>query len=209
MGFAPQRSTGYRSLERYKLMVRPDRSRPTLPRRAEDREDHDPAEQSIAEAAPAMRLARDILTAEGMDPESSGSASEACVLALQRLYDKLRPMVGNGGFESLLGRAMVLTVRRHADLDALPVPRAGLPPHGELERALLNADGDSSGPAEQLLGEFLAFAGYLLGWGLLLVILRDLWPEAPTGYDADELRHTPRSSNVPQNSDSHPRGSKG
>lgn len=142
-------------------------------------------------ATSSLDLARDLLEAEGLSPEDPDSGARACDAVLRALYDKLRPLVGNGGYETLLGRAAVMAAREYSRLGSLPIPRAGPPSFDQLAGVLEGPD-DRPAPkvAELFVAELLAFLGRLLGWALTLVVLRDLWPEVAFRYDPSELEHS-------------------
>ena len=143
------------------------------------------------------RLAGDILAAERKALDDGSSVPEACAAVLQRLYGKLRPIVGSGGFEMLLGRAVILASRSRPALASLELPPTGPPTAKALADVLAADPGDPRDPARPLLGELLGFAGYLMGWRLLITVLRGLWPEATSGYEADALEAEPRGSGAP------------
>ena len=156
----------------------------------------------MTEQAGSERLAHDLLVAEGLRPRDATSAARACSEILDKLHGKLRPIVGNGGFETIVGRAVVLAARRHPAIATVSVPRAGPPPAGDLERVLAEAPDRAAEIARTLLEELLSFGGHLMGWGFLLPLLRDLWPEATSGHDAATLREgSPRKTTQPGHED--------
>ena len=149
----------------------------------------------MTDRPPSERLAHQLLVAEGMRPQEAATAARACSEILEKLHGKLRPIVGNGGFETILGRAVILAARRHPSIAEVSVPRTGPPPVADLERIAADAPDRSVETFRSLLDELLSFGGRLIGWGFLLPLLRDLWPEATSGHDATTLREgSPRKN---------------
>ncbi|HKK92941.1 MAG TPA: hypothetical protein VJ925_05880 [Longimicrobiales bacterium] len=136
------------------------------------------------DATPAESLARDLLSAEGYTRDSVESVSDAGAAVLSRLFERLRPVIGAGGFEILLGRAAIVGARVHSELGNLPIPEVGPPSVEELGRVFEDPDGASGLEiATRLLADLLAFLGRLVGWGLTLVLLREVWPDVIASRD--------------------------
>lgn len=139
----------------------------------------------------AARLGRAILDAEAEGREDDPSTAILCAETLAHLYGKLQPMVGDAGFEILVGRSLVEAGRRHPDLSRLELPEHGPPSPEQLDRVLADIPkGERAGAATALLEEFLGFLARLVGWSFVLTLLRDRWPEVATRHAGAARRPT-------------------
>jgi hypothetical protein len=103
--------------------------------------------------------------------------AEADFAPLTLVADKLRQrlviLAGAAGFHSLLGRALTLAKGRTQGLHAVTIE-----PNGSLEG--LGDLGDQGHAAEagtMLIAEFLGLLVTFIGESLMLVLLRDAWPD--------------------------------
>jgi len=128
--------------------------------------------------APQIRLAAEILAAEGVSPGDRASILAAASSVILRLHGSLRPLIGAGGFEAILVRAYMTTCGQWPEFN-----RARLRPSSEgwaeaLDKALhqLGDDVVEEGSHAYVAG-FLAALARVLGWPLTRILVRDLWPE--------------------------------
>lgn len=144
-----------------------------------------------SEGNPRLRLAQELMAEEGASPGDASTSISACASVLAKLYRSLLPLVGNGGYETVLVRAVVLATRLHPPLGDISIPRSGPPSAEALAEELVDQDGTLvCEGAEHLVSEFLGFLGRLVGWSLSLVILRETWPEVVARFDSTELEAT-------------------
>jgi len=140
---------------------------------------------------PWLRLAGELLSAEGMSAEDPRSVSPAVSRVMDRLHEALQPLVGNGGYRAILGRALMAASRDFPDLARVPPPPAGGSWREGLAEAIRDLPQARRGKVAHLLvGEFLGFLVRLVGWSLTLSLLRGPWPGAVSGHDPTWGRST-------------------
>jgi hypothetical protein len=131
----------------------------------------------MSRATPQMRnLAERLIALEARGSKSSETINRAAFHVCEKLRPQLATLMGNGGFRTLLSRALVLATVEVSWLRAVYVKA-----DGSLEGlAELGAQADPEEIAEgrvvllaQLLGLLVAF----IGEGLTLRLARDVWPQ--------------------------------
>lgn len=133
---------------------------------------------------PWLRLARELLSAEGMSVEDPGSVSPAVSRVTDRLHEILHPLVGAGGYRTILGRAVMVVCRSFPDLARIRLPSD----EGSWREALTEGvrelpEASRRKVAHALVGEFLGFLVRLVGWSLTLSLLRGPWPGPVSSHD--------------------------
>ena len=130
-------------------------------------------------ATPQMRhFAKGLIVFETRENKSSANKIPAPFEVCEKLRPQLAALMGNGGFQALLARSLVLAraeitwlcaveVRADGSLQGVEEQRMGLVPDEFLEgRIVLLA---------QLLGLLAAF----IGENLTLRLVREAWPDVP------------------------------
>lgn len=124
----------------------------------------------------ALPLARRLLEAEAhADTDGTASMVRACHGVLQGLHDGIRPLVGPGGFQWLLGAAALTAATSCPGLGRMAPPREGPPSPTELE-AFLDPPGHA---ASTLVAATLTGLVRVIGRPSLLELLRSRWPTVP------------------------------
>jgi hypothetical protein len=124
------------------------------------------------------KIATLLVSHETSGNQSSETTTPVAFLTFEKLRPHLATLMGNGGFRSLLSRALVLakpdvpwlrTVQVKADgsLDGLEEPLARLDPDEFVKGSVVLL--------AQLLGLLVAF----IGENLTLGLMRDVWPKVP------------------------------
>jgi hypothetical protein len=134
----------------------------------------------MSRASPQMReFARRLIAHEARETKSSGSKSPGELQVCEKLRPHLATLMGTGGFQALLGRALAL-----AQGEAHWLRAAHVKPDGSLEglnapAAKLDAQALAEGE-EILLAQLLSLLVIFIGASLTLQLLRQLWPKLPT-----------------------------
>lgn len=129
----------------------------------------------------AARLARGILDAETEGRGADPSTGVPCAEALAYLHGKIQPMVGDAGFETLVGRGLMQAGRRHPELGRIELPEQGPPSSEQFDRVLADLPEEERAEASTaLLEEVLGFLARLVGWSFVVTLMRDRWPEVAT-----------------------------
>jgi hypothetical protein len=126
----------------------------------------------------ARKIATLLIFHETSDDQSSETATPVAFHICEKLRPHLATLMGNGGFRSLLSRALVLakpevpwlrTVQVNADgsLDGPEQPPAPLDPDESIKGSVVLL--------AHLLGLLVAF----IGENLTLGLMRDVWPKVP------------------------------
>ena len=139
-------------------------------------------------------LARRILAEEDRALDDPAEVAGAVASVLERLYERLRRLVGTGGFEILLLRSTMLAGRDHPDLRELPIPRRGAPSADDVRPCLGSGGASAAEAAAGLVAELLAFLTRLIGPALTWVILREIWPDLPPDLGTSMLDASESSS---------------
>jgi hypothetical protein len=133
----------------------------------------------MSRASPQLRqLAQRLIAYETGDAQPSGTETPTGFPVADKLRPPLVTLMGNGGFQAVLSRALAL-----AKVEVPWLRTVHLKPDGSLERlGELEARVDPKQNAEgrvvllaQLLGLLVAFVGE----DLTLRLLREVWPKAP------------------------------
>ncbi len=144
-----------------------------------------------------LGFARELMDAEALSLGGDASRIEAGQSVLSRLYEILRPVVGAGGYETILLRALVIAARNESRLGGIDLPKAGAPSVQELTAALGRDSGRSAVEAvESIIAEFMSFLARLVGWPLTMVFLREAWPAVVATHDAEELEQSTHSGSL-------------
>ncbi len=131
-----------------------------------------------------LRLAGEILSAEDMSVGDPGSASPAVSRVMDRLHDTLHPLVGAGGYRTILGRSVMVVCRNFPDLGRIRLPSDDGSWREPLAVGILELpEASRTKVAHALVEEFLGFLVRLVGWPLTLSLLRRSWPGPVSSHD--------------------------
>ena len=134
---------------------------------------------------PALReLARWLLAFEAAAGKPPGQKSPGAFSVCGKLRRHLSVLAGVAGFRSLLSRALTLAKAEIPWLDAVRIREDGSlewPGANELRRGTEETAKGEAAIVAQLLGLLVSF----IGEALTLLLVREVWPEAPfDGTDA-------------------------
>jgi hypothetical protein len=130
-------------------------------------------------------LVRVLLNVEGIGTERS-ALEEAAERVLERLAERIKPLVGAGGFALLLQRALRRTLKEHPWLGAVQIDSAtpwrlrGLTEASEnqtREEALI--------AAQAVLTELIGLLARFLGADIAIRVVRQSFPEMKPRGDAE------------------------
>lgn len=120
-------------------------------------------------------LAQRLLAAEGARYLGAEAALPKVALVLEKLRRPLVSLIGISGFRSLLSRALTLASAQMPELSTVSVK-----PDGSL--AGLGDSNNQSQVAEAavaLITELLGLLVTFVGESLMLILVRDAWPDLP------------------------------
>lgn len=153
---------------------------------------------------PYFRIARRLLDAETPDVRDPTSVAAACRAVLARLYEVLKPMLGAGGYETVLGRAVVMSTESTPALGQIGVPRSGPPSESDLVLCLdERGNGNPADAATRLISCFLQFQARLVGTELTSHLLRASWPDSPAELDVPSVHGPPEHRRARRANDRH------
>jgi hypothetical protein len=110
--------------------------------------------------------------------------AEAAERVLQRLAERIIPLVGAGGFHLLLQRALRRTCAEHPWLGALQIgPDAPWRLPGMAEAAGSRPPAEAEAAAQALLAELIGLLARFLGADMAIQLVRQSFPEITRGGD--------------------------
>jgi len=122
----------------------------------------------------ALRFATAVIAAEYARQDDTPSAASERIMSA--IHGRIGKVVGSGGFEVLLKRALALTARNHPVLASMSVGERG---------SLVTAHEQAPDPVAMrtaitaLLATFVELLAELIGEDLALRLVGDAWPESP------------------------------
>ena len=140
---------------------------------------------------PAIRsLTQRLIAVEAARDDASGAPAPGAARVLEKLRAPLSRLAGAAGFGSLMSRAMALAKAEDASLNAVQV-RAD----GSLEGLDGHGHGPGTGVGEDggavVVAHLLGLLATFIGEPLVLRLVRDAWPDAPTDKTDRSLEGEP------------------
>jgi hypothetical protein len=138
----------------------------------------------MSRALPEVRsLARTLLNGRNAAPGADAQA-QAAELVLQRLAERISPLVGAGGFHLLLQRALRRTRAEHPWLDAVQIdPEMPWRLPGMAEAARDRPAAEAAAAAQALLAELIGLLARFLGADMAIGLVQQSFPEITGGGD--------------------------
>jgi hypothetical protein len=131
----------------------------------------------MSRAASEMRdFARRLIACDTRGNKGLGRKSPATFQVCEKLRPPLAVLMGNGGFNAMLSRALALAVAEIPAMRAMHVKADGTLDVPEEIQAQLDLDAAFEGPVvllAHLLGLLVAF----IGEGLTIALVREIWPK--------------------------------
>jgi hypothetical protein len=132
------------------------------------------------------RLARALLDQEGVG-EGADAALPAAERVLQRLAERISPLVGTGGFRMLLQRALRRAAGERAWLEAIELDRDTAWRLVGAEEAARDLPAEEAiSTAETLVAELVGLVARFLGADLAIRLVRQSYPDGAVGGDTGE-----------------------
>lgn len=140
---------------------------------------------------PAIReLARWLVACEAAAAKPPGENSPGVFIVCGKLRQHLSVLAGAAGFRSLLSRALTLAKAEVPRLDAVRIREDGTLDWPGADESLRDTGETAKGEVAlvaQLLGLLVSF----IGEALTLLLVREVWPEAPFGGTDERTEEKP------------------